>query len=88
MPLTSMTGTELLFVAADATWRCEVAKVLDRKPSDLRLILLPEARGEPDTLLRTAFEARERAFTMWCQASDTLAVSDECREIRSPNDRA
>ncbi|MBA9070714.1 hypothetical protein FHR71_004484 [Methylobacterium sp. RAS18] len=88
MPLTSVTGLELLFVAADATWRCEAAKILDRKSNDLTLILLPEARGEPDTLLRTAFEVRERAYTMWCQASDALAVSDAYPEIRSSNDRA
>lgn len=50
-----MSGSELLFVAADATWRCEAARVLNCKPNDLGLILLPEARGEPDTLLRTAF---------------------------------
>jgi hypothetical protein len=66
----NMSGLELLFVAADATWRCEVSKALGCKPNDLGLILLPEARGEPDTLLRTAFEVRERAFAMWCQASE------------------
>jgi hypothetical protein len=71
-----MSGSELLFVAADATWRCEAAKVLGRNPNDLGLILLPEARGEPDTLLRTAFEVRERAYAMWCQASEGSPVND------------
>jgi hypothetical protein len=33
-----MTGPELLFVAADATWRCEAAKILGRKPDDIELI--------------------------------------------------
>ena len=83
-----MTGPELLFVAADATWRCEAAKILDRRPNDLGLILLPEARGEPDTLLRTAFEARERAYAMWCRESETLPVSGRCSVIPFPPARA
>lgn len=29
-------------------------------------ILLPEARGETDMLLRTAFEVRELAYVIWC----------------------
>jgi hypothetical protein len=80
-------GPELLFVAADATWRYEAAKVLNRKSNDPGLILLPEARGEPGTLLRTAFEARERAYTMWCQASDNSSVNDASPVIPSPNER-
>ena len=83
-----MSGLELLFVAADATWRCEAAKVLNCKPNDLGLILLPEARGEPDTLLRTAFEVREHAYAMWCQASEGRSVNDACPLTPSPNDRA
>lgn len=76
-----MSGPELLFVAADATWRCEAAKVLDRKLNDLGLILLPEARGEPDTLLRTAFEVRERAYALWCRESEATSVSEACSVI-------
>jgi len=83
-----MSGSELLFVAADATWRCEAARVLNCKPNDLGLILLPEARGEPDTLLRTAFEARERAYAMWCQASEASAVNDACPVAPSRASRA
>ncbi|WP_244573486.1 hypothetical protein [Methylorubrum populi] len=83
-----LSGPELLFVAADATWRCEAAKVLNCKSNDLGLILLPEARGEPDTLLRTAFEVRERAYAVWCQASETLSANDACPVIPSPNDRS
>lgn len=83
-----MSGLELLFVAADATWRCEAAKVLNCKPNDLGLILLPEARGEPDTLLRTAFEVREHAYAMWCQESEVSPVSDACPVIPSPPARA
>lgn len=76
-----MSGAELLFVAADATWRCEAGKVLDRKPNDLGLILLPQARGEPDTLLRTAFEVRERAYAIWCLEQDNESVSEACPVI-------
>ena len=83
-----LSGPELLFVAADATWRCEAAKVLNCKSNDLGLILLPEAHGEPDTLLRTAFEVRERAYAVWCQASETLSANDACPVIPSPNDRS
>ena len=72
----NMSGSELLFVAADATWRCEAGKVLDRKPNDSGLVLLPEARGEPDTLLRTAFEVRERAYAMWCKESEATPIND------------
>ena len=82
-----MSGPELLFVAADATWRSEAAKVLDRKPNDLGLILLPEARGEPDTLLRTAFEVRERAYAEWCQ-QEARPVSEACSVIPFPPARA
>jgi hypothetical protein len=82
-----MFGPELLFVAADATWRCEAAKVLNCKPNDLGLILLPEARGEPDTLLRTAFEVRQRAYATWCQESEASPVNDASPVVPSPNDR-
>lgn len=84
----NMSGAELLFVAADATWRCEAGKILDRKTNDLGLILLPEARGEPDTLLRTAFEVRERAYALWCQESEGSAVSGACSVIPFPPARA
>lgn len=83
-----MTGRELLFAAADATWRCEAAKVLDREPGDFSLILLPEARGEPNTLLRVAFEARERAYANWCLESETVPVSEACPVSRFRADRA
>lgn len=83
-----MSGSELLFVAADATWRCEAAKVLNREPNDLGLILLPEARGEPDTLLRTAFEVRERAYAAWCQESEAMSVNGPCSVIPFPAARA
>lgn len=77
----TMSGAELLFVAADATWRCEAAKILGRKPDDLELIRLAEARGEPGTLLRTAFEVRERAYAMWLQDPEGSLVSDSCPVI-------
>jgi hypothetical protein len=83
-----MSGPELLFIAADRTWRCEAAKVLNRPPNDPGLALLPEACGEPGTLLRTAFDARERAFAVWRQASEASPISDASPGIPSPNDRA
>jgi hypothetical protein len=80
----TISGAELLFVAADATWRCEAAKILGRKPDDLELIWLAEARGEPGTLLRTAFEVRERAYAMWQQDREGSPVSGSCPEIPFP----
>lgn len=84
----TMSGAELLFVAADRTWRCEAAKVLNRQPNDSELALLPEARGETGTLLRTAFDARERAYAVWRQASEASPINDANPVIPSPNDRA
>lgn len=83
-----MSGPELLFVAADATWRYEAAKVLNREPGDFGLILLPEARGEPGTLLRTAFEVRERAYASWCQEPEVAPTNEALPADPSPVERA
>lgn len=83
-----MSGSQLLFAAADATWRLEAAKLLDCKPTDIEIVLLPEARGEPGTLLRTAFEVRERAYTMWRREQVTSPVSEGCPVIPFPAARA
>lgn len=83
-----MTGPELLFVAADRTWRCEAAKALNRRPNDPELALLPEARGETGTLLRTAFDVRERAYAVWRRESEASPFNDANPVIPSPNDRA
>lgn len=58
-------GARLLFATADATWRSEAARVLARRADDPDLSGLPEAQGEPDTLLRTAYEVRQRAYREW-----------------------
>lgn len=55
----------LLFTAADATWRCEAAKVLGRDAADPGLVAIREAQGEAGTLLRTAYDIRERALAEW-----------------------
>lgn len=55
----------LLFAAADATWRCEAAKVLGRDAADPGLVAVRDAQGNSGTLLRTAFEVRERAHAEW-----------------------
>lgn len=55
-------GAKLMFDVADATWRTEAAKVLPQGHDDPDLHRLPEARGEPGTLLRTSYEVRERAY--------------------------
>ena len=56
-----LAAAQLLFAAADATWRCEAANILERESNDPELVNLPAARGEPGSLLRTAYEVRERA---------------------------
>ncbi|KQT57038.1 hypothetical protein ASG52_02890 [Methylobacterium sp. Leaf456] len=58
-------SSEILFAAADATWRTEAARLLDRRADDPELVLCPEARGRPHSLLRLAYEARERALAGW-----------------------
>ena len=58
-------SSEILFAAADATWRSEAARLLDRRADDPDLAQCPEARGQPHSLLRLAYEARERALAEW-----------------------
>ena len=62
--------------------------MLDREPNDLGLIQLPEARGEPGTLLRTAYEVGERAYAMLCLEQDAEPVSEACPVIPFPAARA
>lgn len=61
----SASDAQLLFAVADATWRCEAAKVLGRRLDDPDLTDISEARGDPDTLLRTAYDVRDRAYAEW-----------------------
>lgn len=58
-------SSEILFVAADAIWRTEAARLLDRSADDPDLAQCPEAKGRPHSLLREAYEARERALAFW-----------------------
>ncbi len=58
-------SSEILFVAADATWRTEAARLLARQTDDPDLAQCPEAHGRPHSLLRLAYEARERALAGW-----------------------
>ena len=83
-----MTGSELLFRAADATWRSEAARVLRREETDLGLALLPEARGEPGTLLRAAFDVRERAYATWRRGKVEARISETGSVIPFPSARA
>lgn len=55
----------LLFTAADATWRCEAAKIFGRDAADPLLWTIPGVQGEAGTLLHTAYEVRERAHAEW-----------------------
>lgn len=59
------TSAQILFDAADATWRAEAARLLERHADDPTLERCPEAKGLPHTLLRIAYEARARAFAGW-----------------------
>lgn len=52
----------LLFAAADATWRSELEKARDRHAANVGSMLPSEACGERGSLLRTAYEVRERAY--------------------------
>lgn len=83
--LTSRKRSEFLFVAADTTWRCEAAKVPDRKPNDIGLILL-EAQGAPVTLLRTAFEARSVPMPCGVWSRGTSPVNEAFSVIPSARD--
>ena len=63
----TMARTDTLFAVAEATWRAELAKQVGSDEIDA-YTMTPEGRGEPDTLLRTAFEARDRAYRAWRRA--------------------
>jgi hypothetical protein len=63
-------SAQILFVAADATWRTEAARLLDRRVDDPTLERCPEAKGQPHSLLRLAYEARARAFAGWERSRD------------------
>lgn len=56
---------ELLFAAADATWRTEAARSLGLNSDDPQLAHHPEAQGRPHSLLAVAYEVRQRALAEW-----------------------
>ncbi|WP_162560954.1 hypothetical protein [Methylobacterium durans] len=54
------------FAAADEVWAREVRGRYGGNPYFHRD--KPSGRGEPGSALRSAYEARERAFADWCSA--------------------
>ena len=68
------TDAELLFAVADAVWRSEAARALNLNPETMNLSGIPATHGEPDSLLRTAFEARMRAYRAWQGLESDRAV--------------
>lgn len=63
----TMARTDTPFAVAEATWRAELAKHIGNDEIEAHT-MTPEGRGEPDTLLPTAFEAREFADRVWLRA--------------------
>lgn len=62
-----LSETEHAFTSADRRWRTEVGRSFGAD-GVLRYGHLPQARGEPETAMRRAFEARREAITAWRQA--------------------
>ena len=65
--------TERSFTSADRRWRTEVSRSFG---ADAVLLYghLPQARGEPQTAIREAFDAREEAMIAWRQARRSNSV--------------
>jgi hypothetical protein len=65
--------TEHSFTSADRRWRTEVGRSFG---ADAVLLYghLPQARGEPETTMRRAFDARQEAMTAWRQARRLLPI--------------
>jgi len=63
----TLARTDTLFAVAEATWRAELARQVGSDRIDA-YVMRPEGRGEPHTLLRTAFEVRENAYRAWRRA--------------------
>lgn len=68
-------SVRILFDAADATWRAEAARLLGQRAADPDLAQFPEARGLPNSLLRLAYEARERALDEWKRSRQAEAAA-------------
>lgn len=71
MAQNSLHETERAFTRADRHWRTEVDRSFGTD-AVLRYGHLPQARGEPKTAMRRAFEARQEAMTAWRQARRPL----------------
>ena len=56
--------TEILFAAADAAWRAEIVRLFGADAVGAYRER-PEGRGEPGSLLRDAWTAREHAYAAW-----------------------
>ncbi len=68
---------QLLFDAADATWRDEIRKDLGRIPSSSELIASAKTCGEAGTLLRTAFDVRESALMRLREATEIPPINGD-----------
>lgn len=68
---TSLIETERSFTSADRRWRTEVSRSFG---ADAVLLYghLPQARGEPETAMRHAFDARREAMAAWRHARRPL----------------
>jgi hypothetical protein len=66
-----LSETEHSFTTADQRWRTEVGRSFGMD-GVLRYGHLPQSRGEPETAMRRAFEARQEAMTAWRQARRPL----------------
>ena len=71
MAQNSLLETEHAFTRADRYWRTEVGRSFGAD-GVLRYGHLSQARGEPETAMRRAFEARQEAMTAWRQARRPL----------------
>ncbi len=58
-------SAEILFAAADATWRAEAARLLGKSPDDPQLAHHPGAQGHPHSFLAIAYEVRQWALAEW-----------------------
>lgn len=72
-------SAQLLYTAADATWRSELEKASGRKGENVGGILPVEDCGEPGSLVRTAYEVRERAYAFWQEAQKFASSVDAVR---------
>lgn len=59
--------TKHCFTDADRRWRTEVVRSFGMD-GVLLYGHLPQARGEPETTMRHAFDARQKALNAWRQA--------------------